>query len=181
MLACSAACLVMQYGSNPLVCGSNHAVWPFFGKQLNSTFMRCCLFWVMLCGSNISVCGLNYVVWSILGNPLNSTSTQGHSLSKDFPYYFFSEFRMFVYVVYDSVHGLSWFRIDETESLVVRPKPLEFEDVWSASQVEPLRDKFDVLGEFVFFHAHCFLQRTTRKQRWRVELLVEANYQPQGQ
>ena len=35
---------VIQCGSHILVCGSNHAEWPFFGKLLNSTFMWYCLF-----------------------------------------------------------------------------------------------------------------------------------------
>ena len=44
VLSCGAVCFVIQCGSNFLVCASNHAVWPFFGKLLNSTFMWWCLF-----------------------------------------------------------------------------------------------------------------------------------------
>ena len=32
VLSCGAVCFVIQCGSNFLVCGSSHAVWPFFGK-----------------------------------------------------------------------------------------------------------------------------------------------------
>ena len=31
-------------------------------------------------------------------------------------------------------------------------KQLEFEDVWLASQVEPLQDNFDILGRWVGLH-----------------------------
>ena len=44
VLSCGCLCFVIKCGSNFLVCGSNHVVWPFFGKLLNSTFMWCCLF-----------------------------------------------------------------------------------------------------------------------------------------
>ena len=37
-------CFVVQCGYNFLICGSNHAMWPFFGKLLNSSLMWCCLF-----------------------------------------------------------------------------------------------------------------------------------------
>ena len=54
VFSCGAVCFVIQCGSNFLVCRSNHAVWPFFGKLLNSTFMWCCLF------SNVLVSGAVY-------------------------------------------------------------------------------------------------------------------------
>ena len=44
VLSSGAVCFVIQCHTNFLVCGSNHAVWPFFGKLLNITFMWCCLF-----------------------------------------------------------------------------------------------------------------------------------------
>ena len=44
VLSCGTVCFVIQCGSDLLVCGSNHAVWPFFGKLLKSTFMWYCLF-----------------------------------------------------------------------------------------------------------------------------------------
>ena len=50
---CGAVCFVVQCGSNFLICGSNHAMWPFFGKLLNSSFMWCCCSgcFVIHCGS----------------------------------------------------------------------------------------------------------------------------------
>ena len=44
VLSCGAVCFVIQCCSNLLVCGSNHAEWPFFGKLPNSSFMWCCFF-----------------------------------------------------------------------------------------------------------------------------------------
>lgn len=37
------------------------------------------------------------------------------------------------------------------DKIVIEPesRPLELEDVWLASQVEPLQDNFDVLGRFL--------------------------------
>ena len=66
VLSCGAVCFMIQCGANVLVCGSNHAVWPFFGKLLNSTFMWCCLFydtvWFQLFSLWIKPCSV-IVLW----------------------------------------------------------------------------------------------------------------------
>ena len=49
---CGIVCFTIQCGSSVFNCGSNHAVWPFFGKLLNSTVLWYCLF--------------NYTVWFYL-------------------------------------------------------------------------------------------------------------------
>ena len=66
VLSCGAVCFVLQCGSNFSVCGSNHAVRPFFGKLLNSAFMWCCLFcatvWFLLFSLWIKPCCLT-ILW----------------------------------------------------------------------------------------------------------------------
>ena len=57
---------MIQCGSNFLVCGSNHAVLPFFEKLLNSTFMWCCMFCDTV-GSKVLVCGSNHAVLPFFG------------------------------------------------------------------------------------------------------------------
>ena len=52
--SCGGVCFVIQCGSNFLVCGSHHTLWPFFGKLLSSAFMWCCFF-CTLCVSTFTV------------------------------------------------------------------------------------------------------------------------------
>ena len=41
-----------------------------------------------------------------------------------------------------------WRNTIAEEKKEVKLKPLEFEDIWVASRVEPLMDNFDILGTF---------------------------------
>ena len=66
VLSCGAVCFVIQCGSYFLLCGSNHAVWPFFGMLQNSPFMWCCLFcdtvWFLLFTLWIKPCSVT-ILW----------------------------------------------------------------------------------------------------------------------
>ena len=81
VLSCGAVCFVIQCGSNFLVCGSNHAVWPFFGKLLNNTFMWCCLVCdtvreklaaVILCGASCEW-ALHFLNWRNCENEVSNS------------------------------------------------------------------------------------------------------------
>ena len=52
VLYCGTVCFTIQCGSNFFICGSNHGVWTFYGKLLNSTVLWYCLFY--------------YTVWFLL-------------------------------------------------------------------------------------------------------------------
>ena len=41
-----------------------------------------------------------------------------------------------------------WYILVADQNEYTRKKPAEFENIWVASQVEPLMDKFDILGTF---------------------------------
>ena len=45
VLYCGTVCFTIQCGFNFFICGSNHGVWTFYGKLLNSTVLWYCLFY----------------------------------------------------------------------------------------------------------------------------------------
>ena len=44
ILSCGAVCFVMKCGSNILICGSNHAVCPFFAGKATEQYFHVLLF-----------------------------------------------------------------------------------------------------------------------------------------
>ena len=84
VLSCCTVCFVIQCASNFLVCGSNHEVWPFFGKLRNSTFMWCCLVRDITFQSvdQTMQCGLSFACSKLNSSVARRTSLQFCNWSK---------------------------------------------------------------------------------------------------